>query len=101
MRSVYPAKTSPQPLYITINNLKIINLIRYNKSIKEIAIELDISTSTVHDQLNSIYKKLAVSSKEDLKTKIDSLNLKHDQDVGVLLHTSGHYELKEIPKFYG
>lgn len=101
MRSIYQHKSPQQPLYITINNLRIINLIRYNKSIKEIAAELEISTSTVHDQLNSIYKKLAVESKEHLKQKINMLNLKPDQDVGVLLHTSGHYELREVPKYYG
>lgn len=100
MTPLYPPREYPKGLYITINNLNIINLVRYGKSTKEISVELGISTSTVNDQLCSIYKKLGVDAKEGLQASIEALNLDPLEDVGVLLHTNGKYELKAIPKSF-
>lgn len=58
-------KTSSTTL--TPQEQRIVELISENKSNKEIAQELFISVSTVKTHINNIYKKLQISSREELK----------------------------------
>ena len=55
---------------LTSQEQKVVNAIKMGKSNKEIAAELFISLSTVKTHINSIYKKLGVSSRKELLSKI-------------------------------
>lgn len=52
---------------LTQQETKILELILQKKSNKEIATELFVSVSTVKTHINSIYKKLGVSSRDEVK----------------------------------
>lgn len=54
---------------LTPQEQKIIQLIVKNKTNKEIASELFVSVSTVKTHINNIYKKLGVSSREEMVTR--------------------------------
>ncbi|MDT0606886.1 helix-turn-helix transcriptional regulator [Croceitalea rosinachiae] len=62
------SKKSNQFETLTGQEKNIMTKIAADKSNKEIAAELFISLSTVKTHINSIYKKLGVSSREDLKS---------------------------------
>jgi len=52
---------------LTQQEKKILDLIRQDKSNKEIASEIFVSVSTVKTHINNLYKKLNVSSREEVK----------------------------------
>ncbi|MEO0572985.1 MAG: helix-turn-helix transcriptional regulator, partial [Bacteroidota bacterium] len=54
---------------LTTQEQKVANAIKKGKTNKEIASELFISLSTVKTHINSIYKKLGVGSRRELKSK--------------------------------
>lgn len=60
------AVSSPIPNELTPQEQRIYQAIQDNKSNKEIALELFISTSTVKTHINNIYKKLDVSSRGEI-----------------------------------
>lgn len=64
-------KTNPIPMNsgLTPQEQRVYKAIQDNKSNKEIATELFISTSTVKTHINNIYKKLEVSSRADIIKK--------------------------------
>jgi len=51
---------------LTKQEAKVVSLIKEDKTNKEIAMELSISTSTVKTHINNIYKKLEVKSRHEL-----------------------------------
>jgi DNA-binding CsgD family transcriptional regulator len=51
---------------LTPQEQKIVNLILENKTNKEIASELFVSVSTIKTHINNLYKKLGVSSREEM-----------------------------------
>lgn len=53
---------------LTAQEKKIVNEIMKDKTNKEIAIELFISLSTVKTHINNLYKKLEVSSRDEIKS---------------------------------
>ncbi|MEL6916684.1 MAG: helix-turn-helix transcriptional regulator [Bacteroidota bacterium] len=55
-------------LELTQQERKILELILQHKTNKEIASKIFVSVSTVKTHINSLYKKLKVSSREELKT---------------------------------
>lgn len=68
-RKRHKAIPAPIPNELTPQEQRIYKAIQNNKSNKEIALELFISTSTVKTHINNIYKKLDVSSREDIIKK--------------------------------
>lgn len=54
---------------LTAKEKSVLDLIKAGKTNKEIAEELGISLSTVKTHINNIYKKLGVSSREDILKK--------------------------------
>lgn len=66
-------KTTAAPQIITSTSLtkqeqKILDLILQNRTNKEIASEIFVSVSTVKTHINNIYKKLQVSSRDEVKS---------------------------------
>ena len=57
---------------LTKQEQKIVNLILQDKTNKEIAQEIFVSVSTVKTHINNIYKKLNISSREDVKVLLNS-----------------------------
>ena len=53
---------------LTPQEEKILQLIKENKTNKEIASELFISHSTVKSHVNNIYRKLGVTSRDEIKS---------------------------------
>jgi len=51
---------------LTPQEQKIVNLMLDNKSNKEMASELFVSVSTIKTHINNLYKKLGVSSREEM-----------------------------------
>jgi len=66
-----PKKQSDIFSKLTVTERRVVSLIKNGKINKEIAEELNISLSTVKTHINSIYKKLDISTRSDL---IKSLN---------------------------
>ncbi|MFC4633876.1 LuxR C-terminal-related transcriptional regulator [Dokdonia ponticola] len=60
-----PAQT---PTSLTNQEQKVLDLILQNRTNKEIASEIFVSVSTVKTHINSIYKKLNVSNREEVKS---------------------------------
>ena len=54
---------------LTPQEQKIVNLILENKTNKEIALELFVSVSTIKTHINNLYKKLDVSSREEMAVR--------------------------------
>ena len=54
---------------LTTQEQKIVTAILENKSNKEIATEMHVSLSTVKTHINNIYKKLHISSRQELKSR--------------------------------
>ena len=70
-----PAPSPPTPTLnlrskISKQEQKVVSLIEQGKTNKEIAIELSISTSTVKTHINNIFKKVGVTSRDELLQKI-------------------------------
>jgi|GEM_PF-975957 len=70
-----PAPSPPTPTpnlrsKISKQEQKVVSLIEQGKTNKEIAIELSISTSTVKTHINNIFKKVGVTSRDELLQKI-------------------------------
>ena len=55
---------------LTPQEQKIVNLMLENKTNKEIASELFVSVSTIKTHINNLYKKLGVSSREEISVRL-------------------------------
>lgn len=59
---------SQTPTSLTNQEQKVLDLILQNRTNKEIATEIFVSVSTVKTHINSIYKKLSVSNRDEVKS---------------------------------
>ncbi|MCH9660829.1 MAG: LuxR C-terminal-related transcriptional regulator [Bacteroidetes bacterium] len=65
-------KKEQSKAHLTQQEQKVLELILEEKSNKEIASQLFVSVSTVKTHINNVYKKLEVSSRQEVKERYAS-----------------------------